>query len=176
MCKWWIATTGLISFLFPPATSLRGWSSYLISLASVVWTSEIIVSFGDGGNDICMLSSTGYSFEPKNGCDAARKAAKAVSVWTNDEGCVVKKELLNENPALWLRTAADRDEETVLCFCLTTLLPITTLVVCVCSYLTVCSMQYLLLAIFSISFIYMKIGSTFLSCILLLNYSIIAML
>jgi hypothetical protein len=50
-----------------------------------------IISFGDGGNDICMLSSTGYSIAPKNGCPEAKKAAKAVSQWTNEESCVVKE-------------------------------------------------------------------------------------
>lgn len=50
-----------------------------------------IVSFGDGGNDLCMLKSTGRSIAPLNGCLAAKQAAQSISKWSNDEDCVAKE-------------------------------------------------------------------------------------
>lgn len=47
-----------------------------------------IVSFGDSGNDLCMLRGTGWSVVPANGTTTAKQAAKTTSRWSNDEDCV----------------------------------------------------------------------------------------
>lgn len=50
-----------------------------------------VISFGDGGNDLCMLKLTGKSIAPSNACPAAQSVAQSVSRWSNDDGCVMRE-------------------------------------------------------------------------------------
>ncbi len=53
---------------------------------------EEVVSFGDSGNDICMLTQSGMSIVPSNCSYEVKKIAKKISTWSNDED-FIKKEL-----------------------------------------------------------------------------------
>ena len=47
-----------------------------------------VVAFGDDGNDVGMLRSVGMGIAPSNAREAAKIAARKVSLFSNDEDCV----------------------------------------------------------------------------------------
>ena len=49
-----------------------------------------VMAFGDNGNDVDLLASCGYGVAMKNGCAQAKKAAKYMSGYTNNESGVLR--------------------------------------------------------------------------------------
>lgn len=49
-----------------------------------------VMAFGDHGNDVDLLASCGYGVAMKNGSAQAKKAAKYISDYTNNESGVLR--------------------------------------------------------------------------------------
>ena len=49
-----------------------------------------VMAFGDNGNDVELLASCGYGVAMKNGSAQAKKAAKSISDYTNNEQGVLR--------------------------------------------------------------------------------------
>lgn len=51
---------------------------------------DCVMAFGDNGNDVNLLASCGYGVAMRNGSAQAKKAAKYISDYTNNEQCVLR--------------------------------------------------------------------------------------
>ena len=51
---------------------------------------DCVMAFGDNGNDVDLLASCGYGVAMKNGSAQAKKAAKYISDYTNNEQGVLR--------------------------------------------------------------------------------------